>query len=81
MVMSASDVRRWIGHFEAAEQADREQKRREGTRPEQPIALSLALLEAAQIAVGDRTLIDPRRDTEHEAVRAVWAKLRSRLHP
>ena len=50
-------------------------------RHEQPIALSLSLLEAAQIAAGDRTLLDPRRDTEHEAVRAVWARLRSRLHP
>ena len=53
----------------------------DGARPEQSIALSLSLLEAAQIAAGDRTLIDPRRDTEHEAVRAVWARLRSRLHP
>ena len=81
MVMSAADVRRWMGNFEAAEQADRDQRRRDGARPEQSIALSLSLLEAAQIAAGDRTLIDPRRDTEHEAVRAVWARLRSRLHP
>ena len=79
--MTAADVRRWIGNFEAAEQADRDQKRREGARPEWSIALSLSLLKAARLAAGDGTLIDPRRNDEDEAVRAVWDRLRSRLRP
>ena len=79
--MSAADARRWVGQFEAAEQADRDERRRQGARPEQSIALSLSLLAAAQLAAGDRTLIDPRRDEEDEAVRVVWDRLRSRLRP
>lgn len=81
MSMSAADARRWVGQFEAAEQADRDERRRQGARPEQSIALSLSLLAAAQLAAGDRTLIDPRRDEEDEAVRVVWDRLRSRLRP
>lgn len=68
-----------MGNFEAAERADRDEKRRQGARPEQSIAVALSLLEAAQVAAGDRTLIDPRRDDEDEAVRVVWDLLRSRL--
>ena len=79
MAMTAADVGRWISNFEAAAQADRDEKRRQGAHPEQSIALSLSLLEAAQLAAGDRTLIDPRRDEEQEAVRVVWDRLRSRL--
>ena len=79
--MLAADGRRWISNFEAAEQADRDERRRQGAHPEQSIALSLSLLEAARAAAGDRTLIDPRREEEHENVRAVWNRLRSRLRP
>lgn len=81
MAISATDARRFVANFEAAEQADRDEKRKQGARPEWSIALALSLLEAARRAAGGRTLIDPRRDEEHEAVRAVWNRLRSRLRP
>ena len=79
MAMTAADLRQWISNFEAADQADREQKRREGALPEQSIALSLSLLNTARHLAGDRPLIDPRRVEDDEAVRAVWDRLRSHL--
>lgn len=79
MPVTAADARRWLGGFEAAERADREEKRRQGPRPEWSIALALSLLNAARLAARGRSLVDPRRDEEDAAVRAVWSRLRSRF--
>ena len=81
MSLTAADARRWLQGFEAAEQADREEKRMQGPRPDWSIALSLSLLKAAQVATGGRSLIDPRQDEQDEAVRRVWDRLRLRLLP
>ncbi len=79
MSIAAADLRLWIAGFEAAERADMDERRRQGPRPEWSVALSLSLLDAARHAAGDRPLIDPRRDEDDEAARAVWQRLRSPL--
>jgi hypothetical protein len=80
MALAPADARRWLQGFDAAERADIEARRRAGPRPEWSIALSLSLLHAARLAAGNRSLVDPRRAAQDEAVRAIWARLRSRVH-
>lgn len=63
--------------FEASERADIEAKRRVGPLPEWSITVALSLLRAARLAARDRSLVDPRRAGQDEAVRAIWARLRS----
>ena len=79
MPLTGADARRWLERFEAAERADREAKRREGPHPVQSIALPLSIMSAARVAARGQSLLDPRRAEEDEAVRTVWARLRSRL--
>ena len=81
MALTAADARRWLKGFEAAEQADREEKRSQGPRPEWSIALALSLIDAALAAAPEWPLLDPRRSTQDETVRHVWARLRLRLLP
>jgi hypothetical protein len=81
MPLTAADARRWLAGFDAAARADREEKRRQGARPEWAIAVSLSLLRAARLAAGDRPLSAPTREAQLEAVRATWDRLRSRLRP
>ena len=79
MALTAADARRWLQGFEAAERADREEKRVRGPRPEWSIALALSLLDSARAAAPEWPLVDPRRTAQDEAVRQVWARLRLRL--
>ena len=79
MAVSPAEARRWVAQFEAAASADRREKRRQGPRPEQSIALALSLLNAARVAAGGRPLVDPTRDERDNAVRATWIRLRSRM--
>ncbi len=81
MSVTAAEAKRWLAGFDAAEQADRVEKRRQGPRPEWSIALAVSLFNAARVAAGDRPLADPRREQEDDAVRAVWSRLRSRFCP
>lgn len=71
-------ARRWLDNFAAAAEADREARRLQRAQPERSVALSLSLLEAAWTAAGGRVPLDPRRVASEEAVRDVWARLRSR---
>jgi hypothetical protein len=77
MALTPAEARRWVQGFEAAERADIEARRRAGPRPEWSITLALSLLRAARLAAGNRSLVDPRRAGEDEAVRAIWSRLRS----
>jgi hypothetical protein len=81
MPLTAADARRWLQGFEAAEHADREAKRRQGPRPAWSIALALSLLRAARLAADGRSLVDPRRAEQDDALRAVWDRLRLRSLP
>lgn len=77
--MNKADVRRWIAGFEAAAEADREALRQSPPDPEWSIRVSLELIEAARRAGHSSGAPDPIIEDEVEAVRATWARLRSRL--
>lgn len=79
MSVTPADARRWIARFDAAERADRDEKRRRGPRPDWSIAVGLSLLHAARLGARDQPLITPTRQEQVEGVRAVWDTLRSRF--
>ncbi len=76
--MNAGEVRRWIAGFEAIAHADREELRRRGPDPAWAISLALSMMAAAERAGRGLGTPDPKRETEDEAVRAIWARLRER---
>jgi hypothetical protein len=79
MGVTAADARRWLQGFEDAGRADREAKRAQGPRLEWSVSLALSQIDAARTAAGGRPLLDPRRAEQVEAVRQVWARLRTGL--
>jgi hypothetical protein len=71
-------LRRWLAGFEAAAAADRAELRATEVNPTRSIALSLTMIEAV------RNLRRPPgyeaiRQSDDEAVRQVWRRLRERL--
>jgi hypothetical protein len=76
--MNASDVRRWIAGFEAAAAVDRETQRLLNAGAQDPIRLSLSMIDVVR-RTGGRRLRDAARDRDEEQVRATWARLRERL--
>ena len=77
MAMTGADLRRWIANFEAAEQADRDQKRREGPRPDQSIKLALSLMVVAARLDENPAREDPRDRAEDLHGYECWARLRA----
>lgn len=74
---TAEQLRRWLAGFEAAAAADREALRAAGANPAWSIATSLAMIETARRLGGPAG--DGTRETEAEAVRLAWRRLRERL--
>jgi hypothetical protein len=78
-IPSKDEARRWLRRFEAAEEIDRAAARREGPRSRWSIAMALSLIEAARAAGFLSPSALATRESEDEAVRRTWDKLRAGL--
>jgi hypothetical protein len=76
--MTTDQVRRWVSGFEAAAQADRELRAREGPRPAWAVLAALSLIDAAAATPRARAVVEARL-REDEEVRGIWERLKAAL--
>jgi len=76
---SKEGVQRWLESYEAAAEMDQAAERERGARPEWSIEISLSLIEAARTAGFLSPSLLAIRESEDEAVRRTWDRLRDRL--
>lgn len=77
--LSKEDARRWLERFEAVAEIDQAAEKEQGARPQWSIGISLSLIEAARVAGFLSPSVLAIRESEDEAVRRTWDKLRARL--
>jgi hypothetical protein len=78
-ILAKDEARRWLQRFEAIEEVDRAAARREGPRPQWSIATALSLIETARAAGFLSASALAIRESEDEAVRGTWDRLRAGL--
>lgn len=77
--MDAAQVRRWLDGFEAIAEADRRALLVQDADPTRAIRLALSLIDVTRESGMPGPQAERLRETDDEAVRAVWATLRKRL--
>ncbi len=77
--LSKKDALRWLERFEAAAEIDRIAEKKRGARPQWSIEISLSMIEAARAAGFLSPAALAIRESEDEAVRRTWDRLRGRL--
>ncbi len=77
--MTKEEARGWLERFEAAAEIDRLAEKARGPRPQWSIERSLSLIEAARAAGFLSPAALATRESEDEAVRRTWDKLRAGL--
>ncbi len=77
--LSKEVAQRWLERFEAAAEIDQAAEKKRGARPQWSIEISLSLIEAARAAGFLTPSALATRESDDEAVRRTWDRLRDRL--
>jgi len=77
--LSKEGAQRWLEKFEAVAAMDQAAEKKRGARPRWSIVISLSLIEAARAAGFLSPSALATRESEDEAVRRTWDRLRARL--
>ncbi len=77
--MTKEEVRAYFARFEAIEEADRQQRLRQGPRPPAQTLRSMLSLVDFAAAFSETAPSRQARDAGAEQVRSTWARLRERL--